>query len=70
VPALLVCGEREERFAPHRAFAEAHMPLLETAALDGGHAVNIDAASAFNDAVVGFFRRSLERAATQASRSQ
>lgn len=57
VPALLVVGEREKRFAPHRRFAEANMPLLEVVALDGGHAVNLDAADGFNDAVVDFVQR-------------
>lgn len=57
VPALLVVGEREKRFAPHRRFAEANMPLLEVEALDAGHAVNLDAADGFNEAVVGFVRR-------------
>jgi hypothetical protein len=31
------------------------MPMLEVVALDGGHAVNIDAAEGFNTAVVAFF---------------
>jgi pimeloyl-ACP methyl ester carboxylesterase len=57
VPTLLVVGEREGRFVPHRHFAEAHMPNLEVVGLDGGHAVNIDAAAAFNQAVVEFFNR-------------
>jgi len=57
VPTLMVVGEREQRFQAHAVYAQATMPLLEVARLDGGHAVNIDAASAFNDAVVAFFRR-------------
>lgn len=57
VPALLVVGEREERFATHRTFAEEHMPNLEVGALDAGHAVNLDAPEAFNEAVVDFLRR-------------
>ena len=57
VPTMLVVGEREERFAAHRRFAEANMPMLEVVALDGGHAVNIDAAVGFNAAVVTFFSR-------------
>jgi pimeloyl-ACP methyl ester carboxylesterase len=56
VPTLLVVGARETRFVPHRRFAEANMPSLDVLALDGGHAVNIDAAAAFNEAVVAFFR--------------
>jgi pimeloyl-ACP methyl ester carboxylesterase len=57
VPALLTVGEREQRFAPYRAFAEASMPLLECIGLDAGHAVNIEAAEAWNRAVVAFLRR-------------
>jgi pimeloyl-ACP methyl ester carboxylesterase len=57
VPALLTVGEREERFAPYRAFAEAAMPLLECVGMDAGHAVNIEAAQAWNEAAVAFLRR-------------
>jgi 2-succinyl-6-hydroxy-2,4-cyclohexadiene-1-carboxylate synthase len=57
VPTLLVCGSREKRFQPLRDYAEARMPLLEIIDLDAGHAVNIDAAEAFNQAVTAFFLR-------------
>jgi pimeloyl-ACP methyl ester carboxylesterase len=57
VPTLLVCGQREKRFQPLRDYAAAHMPLLEVVDLDGGHAVNIDAAEEFNRAVTDFFLR-------------
>ena len=56
VPALLVVGEREARFEQHRRFAESTMPHLTVVGLDGGHAVNIDAAAAFDAAVVGFLQ--------------
>ena len=56
VPALLVAGDREERFEPQRRFAEETMPLLSVVGLDAGHAVNIDVAGAFNDAVTHFLR--------------
>lgn len=59
VPALLVVGEREKRFAGHRRFAEANMPLLEVVGLDGGHAVNLDAAEGFNEAALHFLSRHL-----------
>jgi pimeloyl-ACP methyl ester carboxylesterase len=62
VPTLLVAGERESRFAPHRRFAEAHMPMLEVVGLEGGHAVNIDAADEFNVAVTGFLRKHIDLA--------
>jgi 2-succinyl-6-hydroxy-2,4-cyclohexadiene-1-carboxylate synthase len=58
VPALLVCGEREQRFAPHRDYAEKAMPRLEVVSVDAGHAVNIEAAAPFNAAVTDFIRRS------------
>jgi pimeloyl-ACP methyl ester carboxylesterase len=57
VPALLTAGEREERFAPYRAFAESSMPMLECVGLDAGHAVNIEAAEPWNAAVVAFLRK-------------
>jgi pimeloyl-ACP methyl ester carboxylesterase len=59
VPTLLVCGERETRFRPHREFAERMMPHLEVVGLDAGHAVNLEAADAFNAAVTEFLGRSL-----------
>lgn len=57
VPTLLVAGEQEERFTPHRRYAEQHIPGLEVAGVDGGHACNIEAAGAFNTAVLDFVRR-------------
>ncbi len=57
VPTLLVCGERETRFNPHREFAERHMPHLEVVGVDAGHAVNIEAAEPFDLAVTEFVDR-------------
>lgn len=57
VPALLVCGEREKRFRPHREFAERTVPHLEVVGLDAGHAVNMEAADAFAAAACEFLRR-------------
>src|SRR4051794_31746619 len=57
VPTLLVAGHRERAFAEPRAFAAEHMPNLEVVDLDGGHAVNINAATEFNAAVTAFFAR-------------
>jgi pimeloyl-ACP methyl ester carboxylesterase len=58
VPTLLVVGEREERFAAHRRFAESALPGLRVASLDAGHAVNAEASVGFDAAVrellVGF----------------
>lgn len=55
-PALLVCGTREKRFAPHRAFAEANMPFLKIVDVDAGHGVNMEAHEPFNAAVSSFVR--------------
>lgn len=57
VPTLLVCGEREQRFVPFRTFAEHTIPGLRVVGTPAGHAVNIEAAAAFNAAVVDFFRQ-------------
>lgn len=54
VPSLLVCGTREKRFKDYRAFAEKTMPMLDVVCVDAGHAVNIEAASAFTQSVVRF----------------
>jgi len=55
VPALLTVGVREKDFAEPRRYAEATMPLLSVSELDAGHAVNVQAAAAFNTAVSSFF---------------
>jgi pimeloyl-ACP methyl ester carboxylesterase len=57
VPTLLVCGERELAFRPHREAAEREMPRLEVAGADAGHAVNLEAADLFDGAVSDFLRR-------------
>ena len=57
VPTLLVCGERERRFTPHRELAERTMSELEVVGLDAGHAVNLEAAAAFDDSACQFVRR-------------
>lgn len=59
VPTLLVVGEGERRFVPHRRFAEQRMPMLSVAGLAGGHAVNIDAAGEFDATVTAFFEECL-----------
>jgi len=69
VPTLLVCGARERRFAPVRAFVEAEMPATEVVALEGGHGVNIQAAEAFNRAVTGFLARHIGGAEAAVARA-
>jgi pimeloyl-ACP methyl ester carboxylesterase len=61
VPTLLVCGERDVRFQAQRRFAERHLPQLEVVAVDAGHAVNIEAADAFDAAVTEFVMRKQSR---------
>lgn len=55
VPTLLVIGEREAGFAEARVFAERSIPGVKVIGLDAGHAVNLEAADAFNEALTRFF---------------
>jgi pimeloyl-ACP methyl ester carboxylesterase len=57
VPTLLVVGVRETGFDQARKFAEETIPGLRVVALDGGHAVNAEAAAEFNGAVIEFIKR-------------
>ena len=57
VPSLLACGKWEKRFEVFRTFARDHMPHLDIVDLDAGHAVNVGAFEAFNEAVVSFIQR-------------
>ncbi|HBA41821.1 MAG TPA: hypothetical protein DDW95_07065 [Alphaproteobacteria bacterium] len=57
VPTLLVAGEQEDRFTPHREYGEKHIRGLEVVGADGGHAINIEAPEAFNQAVRDFIAR-------------
>ena len=57
VPTLLVTGEREKGFAEAHTFAERTIPGLRVVGLDAGHAVNLEAAEAFNETVASFFAR-------------
>ena len=59
VPTLLVAGEREKGFDEARAFAERTIPGIRVVGLDAGHAVNLEAAEQFNEAVVSFFAQHL-----------
>lgn len=54
VPALLICGTQETRFAPHREFARAQMPNLSIVDLHVGHGVNMEDVRGFNRAVSTF----------------
>ncbi len=54
VPALLICGTAETRFAVHREFARAQMPHLSIVDLAVGHGVNMEDPVGFNRAVREF----------------
>ena len=57
VPALLVCGAKENRFLPHRDYAASHMPNLTIANLETGHGVNMQDPDNFNRLVIEFIER-------------
>jgi len=59
VPTLLVAGEREESFRNQSRFAESAIPHISVLRLDAGHAVNLEAATEFNSAVLTFFQEAL-----------
>jgi pimeloyl-ACP methyl ester carboxylesterase len=64
VPTLYVHGGRERRLAHMREVVPAVVPHVEMmVAEDAGHAVNIEAADAFNQAVIDFLRRHAAAAA-------
>ena len=52
--ALLCFGKFEKRFFASKAWAAEHMPRLTVVELDAGHAVNMEDATGFNDAVTAF----------------
>lgn len=54
VPTLLIAGKFDRQFSPLIPGARENIPALEYVELDGGHAVNIDAADRFNEAVRKF----------------
>ena len=60
-PTLLVRGTRERGFEAHARFAHQHLPDLEVAEFDAGHAVNIEASADFDRVVLEFFARALAR---------
>lgn len=56
VPTLLVHGAAEKRFQSNFEYAVAHIPNLKVVAANAGHAVNIEAADIFNDAVTAWIK--------------
>ncbi len=57
VPALLCHGIHERRFMPTAAWAQQHMSNLDVVELNAGHAVNMEDAHGFNQAVGNFVRQ-------------
>ncbi|NNL86199.1 MAG: alpha/beta fold hydrolase [Myxococcales bacterium] len=57
VPTLLTCGRLEKRFLPRRDWAAENVPELSIVDFDAAHAVNVEAAAAWNTAVTRFIRR-------------
>ena len=56
-PALLLNGSRERRFQPLRQVVANHMRQVQIVDLDAGHAVNLEAAAAFNRALADFIEQ-------------
>ncbi|HJM90625.1 MAG: alpha/beta fold hydrolase [Alphaproteobacteria bacterium] len=56
VPTLLVHGAVEKRFRANYEYAVENIPDLEVVEVDAGHAVNIEAADIFNDAVTAWIK--------------
>ena len=54
VPTLLVNGRHQAAFQADRDFVAATVPGVRIVDLDGGHSVNIEAATGFNEAVIDF----------------
>jgi pimeloyl-ACP methyl ester carboxylesterase len=50
-PTLLINGVWEKHFQPAVQFARQALPSLTVVDLEGGHAINIEQADAFNDAI-------------------
>jgi pimeloyl-ACP methyl ester carboxylesterase len=57
MPVLLVSGRWETGFRPHVDEAQAAISHLELVDLDGGHAINVEQAESFNEAVLDFVAR-------------
>jgi len=54
VPTLLVAGKFDKKFGALVPIALENIPALKLVKLDGGHAINIDAADRFNETVREF----------------
>ncbi|GAG06974.1 unnamed protein product, partial [marine sediment metagenome] len=62
-PTLMIVGKYDKQFAPLVEVAQQVIPGLESLILEGGHAVNVDAAEEFNAAVKAFFTRFIKKKA-------
>ena len=68
-PTLLVNGRHEAVFQPLRERLPALLPGCQVVDLNGGHAVNIEAAAGFNEAVPAFIRASVQTNTGASTRS-
>ncbi|MEZ5661263.1 MAG: alpha/beta hydrolase [Burkholderiaceae bacterium] len=66
-PTMLVNGRFEKRFQPLRDHALERLPGLRVVDLEGGHAINLECAQAFNEAVVPFLAERWSLAQKQAT---
>jgi 2-succinyl-6-hydroxy-2,4-cyclohexadiene-1-carboxylate synthase len=69
-PTLLVNGAMEKGFQPHRERLPEMLNGCRIVDLPAGHAVNIEAAAGFNEALVDFFGSVLSRAPQGPDRAQ
>jgi 2-succinyl-6-hydroxy-2,4-cyclohexadiene-1-carboxylate synthase len=60
VPTLIVNGQRERGFQPLLERVRPLLPSLKVVNLDGGHSINIEAASGFNEAAKQFLTANCE----------
>jgi pimeloyl-ACP methyl ester carboxylesterase len=67
VPSLLINGRWERPFQRLRARAAALLPALAIVDLDGGHSINIEAATQFNEALGRFIEDCVTHPHRQAS---
>jgi pimeloyl-ACP methyl ester carboxylesterase len=59
IRTLLIVGKFDKQFTPLLPFAEKTIPNLEVLVYEAGHAVNIDAADQFNQAVQNFIEEEI-----------
>jgi pimeloyl-ACP methyl ester carboxylesterase len=58
VPTMLIAGDREQSFIPHREFVAENLPGVIVERVPCGHSPNAERPADFNRLVEGFIRRS------------